>query len=188
MKTFLSGLMLVICINLANAQNEPPAISQPNRNSFFIANNVLQQYNLQLGQNDEYMKVYNNESDQAPVIRVNDIRWQAADKDAAINWYRSNTKTLSEDGKDLSYSISKPVGVDEWNVYGASESNQRMMDALGLKQQQFCFTFTVDQYIGKIFISTNENQNIKDAWALAREGLRATLDASGKKILAGMLQ
>ena len=188
MKNIIPGVMLAAGINLASAQTEPPAISQPNRNSFFIAETVLQKYNLQLGQNDEYMKVYNNESTDAPIQRVNDIRWQATDKDAAISWYRANTKTLSEDGRNLTYNVNKPVGVDEWNVYGASEANQKMMEALGLKSQQFCFTFTVDQYIAKIFIAAAENVTVQDAWVFAKEGLRATLDASGKKLLAGMLQ
>lgn len=178
---------MVISMSSIFAQNEPPAISASNRNSFFIADPVLKKYKLETGQTDDWMKVYNNFGDDATIQRVNDIRWQATDKNAASQWYLGNKELLSENGTDITTSISKPVGVDEWNVYGTNENMKKMMEAMGVKQNQYCFTFTVDQYVAKIFVATTEKQTVQDAWKLAKEGVRATLTGAGKKKIADLM-
>ena len=187
MKNILLSILLVISANSLIAQDELPAISKNNKNSFFIPEAILKIYNLEIGQQDKWMKVYNNFSDTASIQRVNDIRWQADSKESASNWYHTNTKLLSEGGKDLTSQMPKPVGVNEWNAYGGNENLMKMMEAMGIKQGQFCFTFTVEQYVAKIFIATSEKETIEDAWKLAKEGLRATLIAAGKKTIAGLL-
>jgi hypothetical protein len=187
MKILLLCLLLAVGIAPLAAQDEPPAISQSNRNDFFISDAVVRKYNLQLGQHDEWMKVYNYTSADYTIFRVNDIRWQAATRDAAIRWYINNPRTLSEGGKNLTSEIPKPAGVDQFNAYGGNEENTKMMEALGLKQNQFCFTFTVDQFIGKIFVSTTDKLNVHDAWRFAKDGVRATLAAAGKKRQADQL-
>ncbi|HYM93146.1 MAG TPA: hypothetical protein VET23_03340, partial [Chitinophagaceae bacterium] len=123
----------------------------------------------------------------ATIQRVNDIRWQAENKNEADKWYLANSKLLGEEGKDITTDLAKPAGIDEWNVYGANENIRKMMEAMGVKQKQYCFTFTVEQYIAKIFIGAYENQTLQDVWKLAKEGVRATLSAAGKKKLADLL-
>ncbi|MCC7401248.1 MAG: hypothetical protein IT214_07160 [Chitinophagaceae bacterium] len=187
MRTLLTALLMAACISPVAAQDELPAISKSNRNDFFIADVILQKYNLKTGQTDEWMKVYNNLSDNGSIQRANDIRWQAQDKETAQKWYRENTSLLGEGGREITSMIPKPVGVDEWNVYGESESMQKMIKSLGLDQNQYFFTFSVDQYVAKIFVATSSQLSVQDAWKFAKEGLRATLIAAGKKTIAGLL-
>lgn len=187
MRSLLVVLMLALFISPVAAQDEPPAISQSNRNDFFIPEAILVKYSMEKGKGDVWMKVYDNYSEGAPIQRINDIRWQATNKEEAQKWYKENTSFLSEGGKEITSMIRKPAGVDEWKVYGASESILQLLNAMGTDQNQYFFTFTVDQYIAKIFVATSSKLSVQDAWVLAKEGLRATLTAAGKKVFAGML-
>jgi hypothetical protein len=163
----------------AQAGNELPAISA-NSKDFFIPAAICQKYKLEAGQTDEWMKIYNNMADGATIQRVNDIRWQAKDKAEAGNWYKDNTALLSENADNITSQLSKPPGVDNWNVYGQSTKMKELMKSLGIEQNHYNFTFTVDQYVAKIFVATSGKQTLKDAWQLAKEGLKATLKAAGK--------
>jgi hypothetical protein len=187
MKSILALLLLCSSTLFAQTGAELPAISQANHNDFFIPDTACKKYKLELGQNDDWMKVYNNFTDNATIERVNDIRWQAKDKAEAMKWYKENTALLSEGADDITSQLSRPVGVDSWTVYGASKSMREMMKSLGVAQNQYNFTFTVDQYIVKIFVATTEKQTLKDAWQFAKEGLKATLTAAGKKKLADLV-
>ncbi|MEI9946576.1 MAG: hypothetical protein WDN26_20430 [Chitinophagaceae bacterium] len=171
----------------AFSQDELPAISQSNSKDFFIPASVSKKYSLEKGQEDEWMIVYNNMGDDATIQRVNDIRWQGKTKEAAEKWYDESKQLLSEGSDDITSQMTKPAGVGKWNVYGMNKQMKKMMDAMGVKQNQYNFTFTVDKYVAKIFVSTSEKQTVQDAWKYAKEGLRAMLTASGKKSIADSL-
>lgn len=158
---------------------ELPAITT-NGKDFFIPANICTKYKLEAGQADDIMKVYNNLSEGATIQRVNDIRWQAKDKAEAMKWYKDNTDLLSEKADDITSQLSKPAGVDSWNVYGQSKEMKEMMKSLGIEQNHYNFTFTVDQYVAKIFVATSGKQTLQEAWQFAKEGLKATLRAAGK--------
>jgi hypothetical protein len=175
--------ILIAGCSMVNAQ-ELPAITAKNSNSFFIPAVVCSKYKLEAAKGDAWMKVYNNLADKAAVQRVNDIRWQATGKAAAISWYNDNGKLLNEGGHDITASLSKPAGVDAWNVYEASEEMKNMMEAMGVKQNQYTFTFVVDKYVAKIFVGVPDDKTVLDAWKFAKEGLKATLKAAGKPKLA----
>ncbi len=166
---------------------ELPAIAAKNGTAFFIPSVICKKYKLEAAKGDAWMKVYNNLADKAAVQRVNDIRWQATTKAAAIEWYNNNGKMLNEDGNDITDAVTKPAGVDAWNVYEASEEMKNMMEAMGVKQNQFTFTFTVDKYVAKIFVGMADGKSVADAWKFAKEGLKATLKAAGKPKLAALL-
>ena len=106
-------LLLLFVIQSASAfaqiDNELPAIVN-NNNSFFISVAVCKKFNLEAGQTDEYMRVYNSPSLDAGIQRVNDIRWQATTKEAAIAWYNANINMLSEEGKDVTDQLTTPLG------------------------------------------------------------------------------
>lgn len=189
MKQLLTSAIACLAFSLCGfAQpDELPAISQSNKNDFFIPGTVCKKYNLEKGQEDEWMIVYNNFTDDATVQRVNDIRWQATTKEAAEKWYDQSSQLLSEGSEDITSQLSKPAGTGKWNVYGMNKEMKKMMESLGIKQNQYNFTFTVDQYVAKIFVATSEKQTLQDAWNFAKEGLRAILSAAGKKKLAELL-
>lgn len=169
------------------AQTELPAIDLTTKADFFIPSATTDKYALTQAQDDDFMKVYNNLAADATVQRVNDIRWMAAGKNEADDWYKTNKKLLSEGGDDITTSIKKPAGTGQWNVYTASKQMREMLESFGVKQNHFYFTFTVDRFVAKIFIATSDKQQVTDAWLLAKEGLRATLMAAGKKELARQL-
>jgi hypothetical protein len=158
-----------------------------NSQNFFIPEAVCKKYNLEAGQADNIMKVYNNFADSAAIQRVNDIRWEAKNKEQAIKWYKDNTALLSEKAEDITDQLSKPAGVESWNVYGQSKEMKEMMKSLGIEQNHYNFTFTVDQFVAKIFVATSAKQTLQDAWKFAKEGLKATLIAVGKPKLAERL-
>lgn len=160
---------MTISLNSLSQDDELPAISQSNKSEFFIPTSVYKKYNLEKGQEDEWMIIYNNFNDGATIQRVNDIRWQAATKDEAEKWYDKNKQLLSEGSTDISSQLSRPAGVGKWNVYGMNEELKKMMDGLGLKQNQYNFTFTVDKYVAKIFVSTTEKETLQDAGLLQRK-------------------
>lgn len=95
--------------------------------------------------------------------RVNDIRWQAKNKAEAMQWYNANAKLLSEGGEDISTQLSKPAGVDSWNVYRQSNEIREMIKSMGIEQNHFYFTFIGDKYVPKIFIALSPKQTLKDA-------------------------
>jgi hypothetical protein len=144
MKKILLPLLL-LCQFFAMAQTELPAIAAPKRAAFFIPQKACKQYQLQPAQGDAWMKVYNNLAEGATVQRVNDIRWQAANKAAALAWYKANYKLLSEGGQEVEDGLPEPTGMDAWNVYRPSKEMSDMMEAMGVKQEQFTFTFVVDK-------------------------------------------
>ncbi len=186
MKQLLLCIISSFLVSALTAQ-ELPAISKTNKADFFIPASACSKYKLKAGQTDDWMKVYNNLGDDATIQRVNDIRWEAKTKDEATRWFDQNKKMLGEDGKDITDQLSKPTGIDQWIVYGASESMTRMMEAMGIKQKQYNFTFSIDNYVGKIFVAAADNQTLKDAWNFAREGVKATLKAAGKPKLADLI-
>ncbi|MBP6430960.1 MAG: hypothetical protein KA319_04260 [Ferruginibacter sp.] len=173
----------------AFAQNEElPAISAKNALAYFIPKATCAKYKLELSKsNDAWMKVYNNTTSTATIQRVNDIRWQATSKEEAVEWYKNNAAILNEGAKDITEKLSKPVGVDAWNVYEANDEMKSMMESMGIRQNQYTFTFVVDKIVTKIFIGANEKVSLKDAWVFAKQGLIAILKASGKTKMAGLV-
>jgi hypothetical protein len=185
-KLFMLLAVLVMYGNMLQAQ-ELPAIAGKNNTAFFVPAVVCKKYKLEAAKGDAWMKVYNNLADKAAVQRVNDIRWQASNKATAIEWYDNNGTMLNEGGQDITEVVAKPVGVDAWNVYEASEEMKSMMKAMGVKQNQYTFTFVVDKYVAKIFIAVPDNKTAMDAWKFAKEGVKATLKAAGKPKQAALL-
>ena len=160
---------------------ELPAISQKNKDSFFIPAVVCKKYNLEAANGDAWMKVYNNLAGDAAVQRMNDIRWQALSKKEALTWYAGNLQLLSESGEDITAKTKKPAGTDAWNVYEANTRMKQMMEAMGIKQKQYTFTFTVDKYIAKIFVGLRDDQTLADVLKIADEGVKAMIrGAAGK--------
>ncbi|MES1198320.1 MAG: hypothetical protein ABUL41_03490 [Chitinophagaceae bacterium] len=186
MKLFFLLLLLQSVSAFAQDDVELPAISANNKD-FFIPLAVYKKYNMEAGQADDVMKVYNNFADSAAIQRVSDIRWQAKDKAEAQKWYKDNIDLLSEKSENISSQLSQPPGVDSWNVYAQSKEMKEMMKSLGVDQNHYYFTFTVDQYVAKIFVATSAKKTLQDAWQLAKEGLIATLKAAGKPKLAGLV-
>jgi hypothetical protein len=186
MKMFFLFLLILPVSLFAQGSSELPGISV-NSKEFFIPESVCQKYNLEAGQADNVMKVYNNFSDSAAIQRVNDIRWEAKNKEQAIKWYKDNAALLSEKGEDITDQLPKPAGVESWNVYGQSKEMKEMMKSLGVEQNHYNFTFSVDQFVAKIFVATSGKQTLQDAWKFAKEGLKATLIAVGKPKLAERL-
>ncbi len=180
MSRHLSFTILCCLFCLIARVQELPAISTANKDQFFIPVTSLEKYQLKQVQRDDWMRVYNNLADEAVVQRLNDIRWQAASPKAAVKWYSDNTRLLGEGGQDITAQVSRPQGVDEWNVYGMSKEMKELMESLGIKQEHYCFTFTVGQYAGKIFVAAAGGRSAAEAWALAREGVKATLEAAGR--------
>ncbi len=176
-RILLGSLLLLMGLCTTAQGKELPAISQKNKNSFFIPASVCQQYQLEAARGDNWMKVYNNLSAKAVIQRVNDIRWQAPSAAAALKWYKENTQLLGEGGTDITASVEKPAGVTAWNVYEPGESMKQMMEAMGVEQRQFTFTFVVGKYVAKIFVATSSTKTITDALVLAAAGLKAVLTA-----------
>jgi len=190
MKKILPFLFAVLSFNTAFCQTdnaELPAISADNANAFFIPAAVCKKFNVTEANGDAWMKVYNNLAKDAKLQRVNDIRWQATTKEAAIAWYNANINMLSEGAKDVTDQLTKPAGVLAWNVYETSEKMKKMMESMGMKQNQYTFTFVVDKYVAKIFVGVNEATSLKESWSFAKEGLKALLTASGNPKLAALV-
>jgi hypothetical protein len=186
MKLFFPLLLLLPGYLFAQEGDKLHAISVDGQD-FFIPPSVCKKYNLEAGQADNIMKVYNNFADSAPIQRVNDIRWEAKNKEQAIKWYNDNKTLLSEKAEEITDQLAQPAGVDSWNVYGQSKELKEMMKAMGVEQNHYNFTFTVGQFVAKIFVATSAKQTLQDAWKFAKEGLKATLIAVGKPKLAERL-
>lgn len=179
--------LLLLCCSWVMAQTELPAIAIAKQAPFFIPQKICKQYNLEAAKGDAWMKVYNNLGEGATVQRVNDIRWQGPNKAAAMAWYQANGQILNEGGKDITNNLPKPTGLDAWNVYRPSDEMDNMMEAMGVKQVQYTFTFVVDKYVGKIFVGAAEGQTLEQVWQFAKEGIKATLKAAGKPKLAALI-
>jgi hypothetical protein len=189
----MNKLIFLLCYMLLSktpgfAQNkELPALKAANAAAFFIPASVCKKFKLEPAKGDAWMKVYNNLEDGAKLQRVNDIRWQASSKDEALTWYAANSDLLGEKGKDVTDQVTRPVGVDAWNVYEPGEEMQRMMEGMGVKQNQYTYTFVVDKYVAKIFVGVNDATSLKESWSFVKEGLKALLKASGKPKLAALI-
>jgi hypothetical protein len=166
---------------------ELPAIKSANADAFFIPASVCKQYNITKAQGDAWMKVYNNAEENAKLQRVNDIRWEAATKEEALQWYKDNSTMLSESGKDITNQLTRPAAVDAWNVYETNEKMKQLMASMGMKQNQYTYTFVVGKYVAKIFVGTNEATSLKESWTFVKEGLKAILRASGNPKLAELV-
>ena len=64
---------------------------------------------------------------------------------------------------------------------------KKLMESLDVKQNQYTFTFVVDKYVAKIFVGTDNDKTVSDAWIFAKEGLKATLKAAGKPKQAALV-
>lgn len=166
---------------------ELPAIKAKNATAFFIPAAVCNKFKVTAAKGDAWMKIYNNLTDGAKLQRVNDIRWEAATKAAAMEWYKNNLAMLSEGAKDVTDQMPQPAGVAAWNVYEANDKMKKMMDAMGVKQNQYTYTFVVDKYVAKIFVGVNEATSLKESWSFIKEGLIALLKASGNPKLAALV-
>jgi hypothetical protein len=192
MKKILRLLTLLLFMQSASfAQQtdnaELPAINAKNAAAFFIPERVCSNFKLTAAKGDAWMKVYNNLTDGAKVQRVNDIRWQAATKEAALEWYNNNLNLLSEGAKDVTDQMPSPAGVAAWNVYEANDNMKKMMTSMGVKQNQYTYTFVVDKYVAKIFVGVNDATSLKESWSFVKEGLIALLKASGNPKLASLV-
>ncbi|GAB2811458.1 hypothetical protein [Ferruginibacter profundus] len=170
-----------------NNNTELPAITAANARAFFIPATVCSSFKITEAKGDAWMKVYNNTAGDAKLQRVNDIRWQAASKEEALQWYQDNITMLSEGGKDITDQVSKPAGVAAWNVYEASDAMKKMMAGMGIKQNQYTYTFVADKYVAKIFVGVNDATSLKETWSFVKEGLIAVLKASGNPKLASLV-
>jgi hypothetical protein len=166
---------------------ELPAIKSANTRAFFIPAKVCSTFKVTEVKGDAWMKVYNNLADNARLQSVNDIRWQATSKEEALQWYQNNIALLSEGGKDITDQVTKPVGVTAWNVYEASDAMKKMMASMGVKQNQYTYTFIVDKYVAKIFVGVSDATSLKETWNFVKEGLIALLKASGNPKMASLV-
>ncbi len=182
MKRILSILYLFF-ISFCNAQNNELTAITKNKDAFFIPKNITTKYNLTPLQGDDLMKVYNNETKdyKGGVTRLNDIRWQAPNANDAGIWILMNSKLLTEGNKDITSQIAKPKGVIAWNVYETSNEQKEMIKSMGIDLQYYVFIFSVDKYVGKIFVSTTSKLTVKNAYTLALEGIKATIKAAKQK-------
>jgi hypothetical protein len=188
MKKIVTLIVSFLFFIITFAQNaELPAIKAKNALAYFIPTTTCAKYKLVAAKGDAWMKVYNNLAENATIQRVNDIRWQATTKAEAVEWYNANGTLLNEGAKDITQKLPAPVGVDTWNVYEANAEMKSMMESMGMKQNQYTFTFGVDKIVTKIFIGASEKVSLNDAWAFAKQGLIATLKASGKTKIAGLV-
>ncbi len=185
----LTGLFFLSSIAFAQQSDEPelPAIKSSNAEAFFIPASVCKNFSLTPAQSDAWMKVYNNADEKATLQRVNDIRWEAASKEEALQWYKDHSIQLSESGKEITDQLSQPAGVDAWNVYETNEKMKELMASIGMKQNQYTYTFVVGKYIAKIFVGTSEATSLKESWTFAKEGLKAILRATGNPKLADLV-
>ncbi len=188
-KLFSLLLASFLCCATIFAQNaELPAINAKNALAYFIPATTCAKYKLVAAEgNDALMNVYNNLTENATIQRVNDIRWQAKTKAEAIEWYKNNAAMLNEGAKDITEKLTSPVGVDIWNVYEANDETKKMMESMSIPQNHYYFTFVVDKIVAKIFVAATEKVSLTDAWNFAKKGLIATLKASGKTKLAGLV-
>lgn len=171
--------MLMSSISLS-AQKDLPAISDSLKDRFFIPEDILKNnYKLRADQQNDWTKAYYNDSKTALFYSLEDIRWQAKDKESASNWFHANTEYLSDGLKDITIQMSKPAGVNDWNIYSADEKLTEMSKKMGIKERMYYFTFTVYKYVAKISIITSSAVSLQEAWKLAKEGLKAILQASG---------
>lgn len=180
-KIILPSLMLLFGLSTFAQDTELPAISQQNKNNFFIPASVCEKYKLEAANGDAWMKVYNNLADDATVQRLNDIRWQAPSKKDALTWYSNNLQMLSEGGEDITGKTKKPAGVDTWNVYEANAKMKQMMAAMGIKQKQYTFTFIVNKYVAKVFVGLDNKQTLADGMAIAEQAVKAVVKADAGK-------
>jgi len=185
----LPVLLLLQTVSFAQQANnaELPAITSTNAGAFFIPVAVCSKFKLTAAKGDDWMKVYNNLADSAKLQRVVDIRWQAASEAEALKWYQNNATLLSENGNDITAQITKPTGVAAWNVYEAGDVMKKMMAGMGVKQNQFIYTFVVDKYVAKIFVAVAEATSLNDTWRFVKEGLISLLKASGNPKLAALV-
>lgn len=178
MRTILT--VLLCCFTMSIFAQVLPAVDTDKRAACFIPASALKRFQLKEGKSDDFMKVHNNLAKNAAIQRVNDLRLQAESPEAALAWYKSHSSLLNEDGKEIVNVIAKPAGVDAFNVYGTNEANEQMMKGLDIAQTHYYFTFVIDKYVCKIFIAAQSKKTVKDAWALAKEGIKAQLIAAGR--------
>jgi hypothetical protein len=187
--TLAAGLFFLSNIAFAQQSDNPelPAIKSSDADAFFIPASVCKKYNVTPAQGDAWMKVYNNVEENAKLQRVNDIRWEAATKEEALQWYKDNSAMLSESGEDVTSQLTRPAAVDAWNVYETNKKMKEMMNSIGMKQNQYTYTFVVGKYVAKIFVGVNEATSLKESWTFAKEGLKAILRATGNPKLAELV-
>lgn len=161
--------------------SELPAIMAGNKSNFYVPANVLKLHKLQPAKGDSWMKVYNATTEvKNAIVRLNDIRWQAANANEAGVWVLNNFGMLSENGEAITNEIEKPTGVDVWSAFGMGKKAKELNDAFGIAFTTYNFIFSVDKYVGKIFISGNAAMTVNEAFAIAKTGINATIAASKK--------
>ena len=170
------------------ADDELPAITGTNARAFFIPATVCAKFKVNFDKSDLWMRSYSNNGNDAKLQQVFDIRWKAFSNQHAMDWYKSHTELLSEKGTDITVDFPKPGGVNAWNVYEASADVKKTMETLGMKQNQYTFTFVVDKYVAKIFVGVNDATSAQESWNFVKEGVKAVLRASGKQKLALLIR
>jgi len=191
MKKFLALLSLSLFLHTAGFSQSPPAelpaIKSPNAADFFIPADVIKRFGLDYNTGDAWMKRYTGLNMAGKMQIAFDIRWEATSESEALSWYYANKKLLSEDGNEITAKTTKPIGVDAWNVYEASDAMKKMMEGMGMKQNQYTHTFVVGKYVVKIFVGVDENTSVNESWSFVKEGLKAVLRASGNPNLASLV-
>lgn len=187
----LSVLLFFNCVIFAQADKELPAIKSGNADAFYIPAAVCKKFKLKSTTGSPSRKAYENMGDNAKLVMVDDQRWEAGSKNEALLWYNNKYNTikfLSDDDKDITAKTTRPVGVDAWNVYEMKDDLKKMGEIMGLKQNAYKYTFVVDKYVARIYVQVDATATLKEIWDFVKEGIKATLAASGKGALAAQVK
>ncbi|MEP7256544.1 MAG: hypothetical protein ABI666_12265 [Ferruginibacter sp.] len=193
MKTSITLFSLLLFFNtgiFAQANQTQLAVIKKNADAFYIPAATIKKFNFKATTGSPGRKAYENLANPKLIV-LDDYRWEAASRDEALSWYNDKLNMLEYLGgndKDITNKMSSPVGVDAWNVYEMNDEAKKMGEIMGLKQSAYSFTFIVDRYVAKIYIQVDAVATLKEAWDLAKEGLKATLSASGKTSLAAQVK
>lgn len=149
----------------ADAPAPPPVIDS---STLFLSEEVLKTHGLKLTQDspDMNMKVWTRPEPDALVQRLVDIRWVFDTPEEATKYHLQHLKENSEGAPPLMMRKSKSFGTD-LKAY-LRDAKDPMLAKMGLDTNMYCFLFTHQRVLAKVFIAGSSKLGPGKAAELAK--------------------
>ena len=176
MKKFFIFLFIVSpCF--ANAQDQHLIPKEKWSKEFYIPDEFCAARGLHPGETNGLIRVWNGESKKNGIMRLVDIRWYFNSPAEASEYLKRNMSELSESGDPVKTTI-KIKDVPDLYVFSEGAGYRKLNETLGISSYMYYFLFIVQNYVAKVFVSTEKQIPVSEAAAFAQEAAKRLIAAT----------
>lgn len=162
---------------LMRAFSKEPAARESNESNLFIPVGFFKTYQLEKGETNERLHVYNNlQTGEQKYQRAVDIRWTFETEEEALKWHQLKLKENSEGGVPIK-DLIVIEGAQQLKVYREGKQGADLLKALGIVQRHHYFLFVYKNIVCKIFVATDGSINTMDLVPFAAAAVKQLKEA-----------